>query len=163
MTSAQTINQAAEKLNSLPCPMNGRIIWMNGIEWKACRKCGQAKPLKTGFYPHKDCRDGYTGQCRSCISQRVNKSEYRLKKTKAEKLKSADLKLIRNTLPRDCYPRTCGHYNPADRMIYEPEDLEHVCNLWAAVIESARENNPHFFKQKDGVYEWLKMHMGVEG
>lgn len=160
--NAEQVALAGEKLNSLPCPMNGRLIWMNGMEWKACRKCGEVKPLTTGFYPHKDCKDGHTGQCRSCISQRVNKSEYRKKKTRTEKLKAADLKVIRQTLPRDCYPRTCGHYNPNDRMIYDQEHLDHVVDLWVEVIKRARESNPHFFVQKGGVYEWLKMHMGAE-
>lgn len=37
---------------------------------KACRKCGETKPLSS-FHPNKSCKDGVVGTCRDCTRVRV--------------------------------------------------------------------------------------------
>lgn len=155
---ANMIKQAAEILDSRPC--------LSEV-WKACKRCGEVKPLDE-FYRHPGTRDGHLGICKICKILIVNKSPYKAKKTQAEKARQSDLKVIRKGLPRDYMPRTCGFYNPKDRVIWEYADLVGVSSLWAAVIHGARKGmgkycppNPHFFKQKDGVFAWLKEHVGV--
>lgn len=159
MISAQTIQQAAAKLDALPIPTKGRVIYAFNTQWMTCNKCEELKPLSE-FYKDERSRGGYQHQCRDCQKERRIRAQNKV--NEARKLKRAELKCIRKAIPTDKV-RTCGFYNPADKVIFYEEDLLNVCNLWAKVIETAREEkNEHFFNQKDGVFAWLKVHMGCE-
>ena len=47
----------------------GKEINMGAIGEKKCGKCGDVKPLDTGFYKNDMCHDGYENICKACKSQ----------------------------------------------------------------------------------------------
>lgn len=50
---------------------------------KACKKCGQSKPLDA-FPKHTQCADGHTGTCRQCINNRVRERAAKKRKESAK-------------------------------------------------------------------------------
>lgn len=143
---------------------------------KTCTRCKKAKPLSE-FYRNAKGREGHLSRCKECIRFLVYGHQKRkkfAKKVNEDRREHQErLKAIRESLPKG-HKRTCGFYNPNDRVVWSQQDLENVCNMWAQAIETARNGitgggngnnippNPHFFTDKHGVYKWLCDHMGVD-
>lgn len=61
------------------------------------------------------------------------------------------------------YTEVFGTVRP--RIVWLPEDLAHVADLWAAVIEQAKYGageefppNLDFFTEEGGMYDWIRDH-----
>lgn len=50
---------------------------------KRCSKCEEIKPLNSDYFGRrKDTKDGYTGQCRTCINKRMSVYTKKVRKLK---------------------------------------------------------------------------------
>jgi hypothetical protein len=56
-------------------------------ETKACRKCGETKPLDPGYHKSPGCKDGHEGTCKAC--KRARARELRKEKKQAAKAQAA--------------------------------------------------------------------------
>jgi len=69
---------------------------------KKCPKCGEVKPLKTGFYTNRARNSGYQSECKECSKKarklyRYNNKQY-LNQIKREERRQARIDEFLNTI-----------------------------------------------------------------